>query len=185
MTRAGTSVCNMWHYIAFKSRTTMHNAHNNAQCTQQCTMHTTMHNAHNNAQCTQQCTMHTTMHNAHNNAQCTMHNAHILTFFILITHHLREIAFIQSILLRNGSHCEPWLTIYGGHVTMRLTCDQMEMAVTWPRVWHVTRWRWRRHSTPSCMHTIMHAHHHAHNKTYIPHFFILLTSMLREIQRIS
>jgi hypothetical protein len=93
----------------------MHNAHNNAQCTQQCTMHTTMHNAHNNAQCTQ---------------QCTMHNAHILTFFILITHHLREIAFIQSILLRNGSHCEPWLTIYGGHVTMRLTCDQMEMAVT-------------------------------------------------------
>ncbi len=62
-------------------------------------------------------------HNAHN-------NAHVLTFFILITHHLREIAFIQSILLRNGSHCEPWLTIYGGHVTMRLTCDQMEMAVT-------------------------------------------------------
>ena len=33
-------------------------------------------------------------------------------------------------MLRNGSHCEPWLTIYGGHVTMRLTCDQMEMAVT-------------------------------------------------------
>ena len=26
-------------------------------------------------------------------------------------------------MLRNGSHYEPWLTIYGGHVTMHLTCD--------------------------------------------------------------
>ena len=61
----------------------MHNAHNNAQ--RQCT--TTMYddNAHHKAH-------HHAHHKAHHNAHHNAHNnAHVLTFFILITHHLREI----------------------------------------------------------------------------------------------